>query len=142
MTRRSAFSAAFISAVMPLILSSCCGSSNGFIAASTHTPPGTLTIAGSLTAISGPTTITVTEPGYTGTFSAVSRNINVVTVAPASALGAKRRYTASASATTATFTVTPVAAGNTSVLISDSDGNSITVPASVAGAILEPQHNP
>ncbi len=64
---------------------------------------------------STPQTFSVRDSGYTGTFS-VSGCANVVSVSPSSAAGP-----------TATFTVTPVAPGTCTLVISESDGRSVTL---------------
>jgi hypothetical protein len=59
----------------------------------------------------------VTEANYPGTFTAVSQNTGVVTVAPGTQPN--------------TFTVTPVAAGQTTILVTDSGNRSTSVTVTV-----------
>jgi hypothetical protein len=66
-----------------------------------------------------PQTFTVSDSGYTGTFS-VSGCANVASVSPPSASGPS-----------ATFTVTPVAPGTCSLVISESGGRSVTLSVAV-----------
>lgn len=58
-------------------------------------------------------TFGVTESGYSGSFTAVSQNAGVVTVAPGTQPN--------------TFVVTPVGAGTTTILVQDSGGRSTSV---------------
>ena len=64
---------------------------------------------------------TASDPSYTGALTAMSGDITVATVSPASHGGPQ-----------ATFTVTPVASGNTSITVSDTLGGSATVNVSVS----------
>jgi hypothetical protein len=59
----------------------------------------------------------VTEANYAGTFSAMSQNAAVVTVAPGTQPN--------------TFTVTPVGAGQTTILVQDTGGRSTSVTVTV-----------
>jgi|SRR5580700_8780541 hypothetical protein len=83
-----------------------------------------------------PQTFTVSEPGYTGTFSATSSNTEVVTIAAGDSTSARRRDDTS---TSTTFTVTPVGGGNATITVSDDQGHSTAIPVSVTGATFTPQ---
>jgi len=94
----------------------------------------TVTVSGALMAspatlnfVFGTTTpklFTVTEAGYTGTLTASSACTSIATVAPATATGSS-----------ATFTITPVAAGTCAVTVHDNLGNSAIVTATVANPL-------
>lgn len=67
-----------------------------------------------------PQTFTVSESGYGGTFTAISSDINVVTIAQTSPAG-----------TRAVFSVTCIDVGQATITISDSLGNSTSIPVRV-----------
>jgi hypothetical protein len=66
-------------------------------------------------------TFVASEPNYSGALNAVSGNPAVATVSPASGSGPTR-----------TFTVTPQGAGTTSIVVTDTRGNSASVSITVA----------
>jgi hypothetical protein len=74
---------------------------------------------------SGAQTFTASEAGYTGAFSATSANPAVATVAASSPAG--------------TFTVTPVGGGTTTIAITDTNLQTITVSVSVTAGTFIPQ---
>jgi hypothetical protein len=79
----------------------------------------------------GTSTITVTESGYAGNFTATSSNSSVFTVAaPATAL--KKRDQSGESATSSgTFMLTAVGGGTATLNISDAAGHSTDIPVGV-----------
>jgi hypothetical protein len=83
-------------------------------------------------------TFTVSEPGYSGTFVAVSSNPGVVTVSQ-NATPASDERRAQATTTVATFTVTPVGGGTATITITDQDGHSITITVSVTSGTFVPE---
>lgn len=89
------------------------------------------------------TTFTVSEPGYTGAFHGVTANANVATVALLSQVQQSRSAQAARIAqtdTVATFVVTAVGSGTTTITISDDNGNSFPLPVTVSSGItLNPQ---
>jgi len=98
-------------------------------------------------------TFTLNEDGYNGTFTAVSSNTNVATVAATSttqttsqvksstAVSSNVHAAAAAASGTAqtTFQVTPVGGGSATITVTDTIGDSISIPVSVTGATLSPQ---
>jgi hypothetical protein len=70
-------------------------------------------------------TFNLTEAGYSGAFSATSANPAVATVAPSTPAG--------------TFTVTPVGGGTTTITITDTNLQTITVGVSVTTGTFIPQ---
>jgi hypothetical protein len=72
---------------------------------------------------SGPLTLTASESGFSGTFSAASGNTGVVTVA---------------SQSSDIFTVTAVGNGSTSISVTDGQGHNASVPATVQSTIAGP----
>jgi hypothetical protein len=88
-----------------------------------------------------PQSFTVSEPGYSGTFTAVSSNTTVATVTQGSAAAAQSARHIDAD-TTATFTVTPTGGGSATITISDTLGNSTSISVSVTGATFTPQLQP
>ena len=126
-----------------------CGSSGAPVVSHTIVP-STQTIAFTST---GAQTFTLSEAGYDGTFTAISSNTNVATVAATSttqaasqvksstAASSNMRDAAAAASGTAqtTFQVTPVGGGSATITVTDTIGDSISIPVSVTGAILSPQ---
>ena len=118
------------------------GTSQPFIAQSgpAISVPGqtgsTLSLNGAGTA----STITVSERGYTGEFTATSSDTAVATVAAGSSGSSTRRNDDSdASATSSgSFTVTAVGGGTATITISDDLGNSssLTVGVTTTGAVI------
>jgi hypothetical protein len=92
-------------------------------------------------AAGAPQTLTVSEPGYSGAFTATSSNSAIATVTLASTSVSERTRDSrqTESATTATFTITPVGGGTATISISDTLGHTVTVTVVVTGATLEPQ---
>jgi hypothetical protein len=140
---------ALAAGLLCVLLGGCGGSvaTSPIVAAPTAAPTGAASAiipsAASVTfgASNAPQTITVSEPGYGGTFTAVSANTAVATVTQVSASSIARSADAreTAATTTATFTITPVGGGTTTVTISDSEGHSVSIAVSVTGATLIPQ---
>jgi hypothetical protein len=116
-----------------------CGGSNITTAIPTPTPAPIVPSSVALN-FSGPgaQTFTVSEPGYSGTFAAVSKNTAVATVTQ-SATPASNERRAQATTTVATFTVTPVGGGTTTIVITDQNGNSITITVTVTSGTFQPQ---
>jgi hypothetical protein len=99
-----------------------------------HSVAVPITIAGpindqpnQLNAITGPTNFLSTDPFYAGTLTATAKPAGIVSIA-------------GGGTSPATFTVTPVAQGNTIITVSDSLGQKATVPVSVStgGLVLNP----
>ncbi len=134
MKRFLVFSAPLFSAALLLVAAGCGGGSSGsFIAA----PSPKLSISSITFSGATPQTFTVSEPGYNGSFTAVSSNTNVATVVGVSSgsVSALHRDATSSGA----FTVTPVSGGTASIEVADSNGNSTTIPVSVTSATLVTQ---
>jgi hypothetical protein len=102
-------------------------------------PSGTVTASVPSISFSStsPQTFTVSEIGYSGSFTATSSNTAVATVAQTSSSADARRR--DASTTTTTFTVTPVGGGPATITVSDQDGHSIAIPVSVTSATFTPE---
>lgn len=83
-------------------------------------------------------TFTVSEVGYSGSFTAKSSNTAVVTVAQTSSTTSARRRDTTTTTTT-TFTVTPVGGGPATITVSDQNGNSTSIPVSVTSAVFSPE---
>jgi hypothetical protein len=119
-----------------LVATAGCGSS------STPKPPG-ITVSSLTLSFSSPAAqnFTVSEPGYTGTFTATSSDTNVVTVAPAaSAVSTQQSHRRpQAHDTRETFTVTPINGGAAAITVSDGAGRSTSVSVSVTGVTFTPQ---
>jgi hypothetical protein len=84
----------------------------------------------------------VSETGYNGAFNATSSDAGVVTVAPAppgTNTQSDRRQQAQSAQTT--FQLSPVSGGAATITVSDSIGDSISIPVSVTGATLTPQQH-
>jgi hypothetical protein len=107
------------------------------VPAAVSAPSGT--VSPSLSSISfsstTPQTFTVSEVGYSGSFTAVSAEVSVATVAQTSSKTDARRRDAT---TTTTFTVTPVGGGTTTIVVSDQDGHSASISVSVTSATITP----
>lgn len=90
-------------------------------------PPGALSASpASLTfSSSAMQSVTAKESNYTGAFSAKTDDDTVATVSPASAKGPN-----------ATFSVTPVGGGTTSIVISDARGNMAPVSVTVDNGVI------
>lgn len=111
-----------------------CTATRGLVPAATPTPrPGTTPtitlqsgVAGtslSLDAANQTAIVTVSETGYTGTFTAQSSATGVATVSPASGTS---------------FTLTAIAAGTATVTFTDSYGNpaQLTVTVTTSGGVI------
>jgi hypothetical protein len=135
-------------ALLPVLigLSACSGGSGGpFIgtplpkAPQTSQPPQLSTTSISFSSGSAQS-FTVSEPGYTGTFTATVADSAVATVAVASASSTATRHRDAGAAQSVTgsgsFTVTPVGGGSTTITVSDQNGQSVTVGISVTSATL------
>ena len=70
-------------------------------------------------------TFSVTEPNYKGAFQVSSGNIGIATVSPFSAFGPS-----------ATFTVTPVSGGTTSITVGDQNGQTATIDVGVTAGTV------
>ena len=81
------------------------------------------------------TTFSVSETGYSGTFTATSSNTSVATVAISTSSSQARK----AQDTTASFVVTAVSGGTTTITVSDQNGHSASVPVTVSSLTFTPQ---
>jgi hypothetical protein len=101
-------------------------------------PSGTVTASVPSVSFSGTAaqSFTVSETGYSGSFTATSSNTAVATVAETSSTTSARRRDTT---TTTTFTVTPVGGGTATITVSDQNGNSISIPVSVTSVIFAPE---
>jgi hypothetical protein len=115
-----------------------CTAERGYTAAATPTPrPGTtpvLTLPGNVIgtslafdAVNQTATVAVSEPGYTGTFTAQSNATGVATVSPASGTS---------------FTLTAITAGTAAVAFTDSYGNvaQLIVTVTISGGVISISH--
>jgi hypothetical protein len=93
---------------------------------STDTPSGLVRASVTTIAFSGTgtQTFTVSESGYSGSFTATSSNTAVVTVAQTSP---------------STFTVTSIGGGTATITVTDQQGNSATLSVTVATVTFNPQ---
>jgi hypothetical protein len=85
-----------------------------------------------------PQSFTISEAGYSGTFTATSSNANVATITQTSAAATQSSRHVDAD-TKATFTITPTGGGQATLTISDTIGNSTSITVSVTGATFTPQ---
>jgi hypothetical protein len=109
-------------------------------------PSGTLTPSTTTVSFNGssnsPQTFTISETGYSGTFTAVSANTSVATVAETSSTSSSSSRVQSVrieATTTATFSVTPIGGGGTTITVSDTLGHSVQIPVSVTGVTVTPE---
>jgi hypothetical protein len=80
----------------------------------------------------GSSTITVTESGYTGNFTASSSNASVVTVSAAATAASRTRAQSAGSATSSgAFTLIAVGGGTATITFSDTLGHSSSVQVGV-----------
>jgi hypothetical protein len=97
-------------------------------------PAPTATPQSSLASIdfsnNAPTTLTVTENGFTGTFRETD------TCNPLTGVIAAVSVAASAPAGSASYTVTPQGVGTCQITVSDTAGNSVAIPVTVSAAAI------
>lgn len=105
-------------------------------------PGGGSTLSLSPTGPGASSSLTVSEPGYTGGFTASSSNTHVATVSPSSVTSSTAKNARRSDAGSATFTVTAVGPGTATISISDSSGNTTNVPVTVSGATASPSSSP
>jgi hypothetical protein len=99
------------------------------------------TSSGTITSLSLPgagasAAVTVSESGYTGSFTATSSNTAIVTLAAATAASV-RRATAGGTAMSSTgFTLTGAGSGSANVTVADQNGRSTQLAVTVGNAVV------
>jgi hypothetical protein len=122
-----------LASLLAVALYSCGGGGGGSspsVTATPHLPAAAPVVSPTALAFDGTgaslsQTVTVTEANYSGTFTAASENTSVASVSPATS--------------GATFTLTPIGGGTTSVAIEDSYGQTVSVSVGVTASIIQPQ---
>lgn len=128
-----------MSAALLVVPAGCGGSAQPFVGPPPKVSPSMASISfGSSTPcaqIPCTTTFSVSESGYSGTFTATSSNTSVATVASSTSPSQARK----AQDTTATFVVTAVSGGTATITVSDQNGHSASIPVSVSSITFTPQ---
>ena len=139
MQRMSRALVGVMSTALLVIAAGCGGGAQPFVGPPPKVSPSlsNISFGSGVTCTSNPctTAFTVSETGYSGTFTATSSNTSVVTVTLSTSTAQARK----AQDTQATFTVAAVSGGTATITVSDQNGHSASIPVTVSSLTFTPQ---